>query len=136
PDIGFAPEEIADSRRSAEAKGDPLFVHARSLSDGRMTAFLSALDDLRKHASNVPALIDAIRASGVIRISEEMDTAFKKFLERDQTKTAGTLIRHLYEEYGLLEAEGDVSQEDKVLLCTLHSSKGLEARTVFILHLD
>jgi len=138
PHLEVSPQEIRDFRRSAEGRHETLFTFARSLDDPRVASFLSALDDLRKHTDDIPQLIQAISASTLVEISGEMQAAFARVTAatQDRFRTASGLVRHLYEEYGLLEAEGEVSQEDKVLLSTLHSSKGLEARVVFILHLD
>jgi superfamily I DNA/RNA helicase len=55
---------------------------------------------------------------------------------RDGRLSVPCLLRVLYEEYGLLDPGEDAPDEDTVLLSTLHSAKGLEARVVYIAHLD
>ena len=48
----------------------------------------------------------------------------------------GSVIRLIHEKFGLLDPEINIPDDDKVLVSTMYSAKGLEAEFVFILWLN
>jgi len=49
--------------------------------------------------------------------------------------SAELAVNRIYERYGITESDEEVPDEDKVLVTTLHSSKGLEAQAVFVIEM-
>ncbi len=48
----------------------------------------------------------------------------------------GRVTKELYERLGVLDPESDIADEDKVLVTTIHSAKGLEAEVVFLVQMN
>jgi DNA helicase-2/ATP-dependent DNA helicase PcrA len=107
PIIGLSEDEIRAIRLNAESKGRTLFEEVGRGGEEKIIEFLGHFEGLRASKNDLKELM------GV----------------------AG-LVRRLYQWYGILETEEEVSEEDKVLLTTLHSAKGLEAPFVLITHLE
>jgi superfamily I DNA/RNA helicase len=53
-----------------------------------------------------------------------------------QPTSIGSVIRSIHEKFGLLDPEVDIPDDDKVLVSTMYSAKGLEAEYVFIMWLN
>lgn len=53
-----------------------------------------------------------------------------------QPNSIGKIIQLIYEKFGIYDTEDEISEEDKVLVTTMYSAKGLEAEFVFIMWLN
>lgn len=138
PSLGLSAEEITALRRTAETGGRSLFDQIRAEPDGRLRDFLTRLERLRAEGGNFDRFLQELETTRVVPISASVVTAVAALRESGSGGRPSVmgLVRQLYEEYGLLDPDAEVAEEDKVLLTTLHSAKGLEARVVFIVHLD
>jgi len=69
-----------------------------------------------------------VQEQGLVELMQGIDGATR------EPVAVGLIVRSIYEKFGLLEpeSESDVPEEDKVLVTTLHSAKGLESEYVFV----
>lgn len=54
----------------------------------------------------------------------------------EEVPAISSIINSVYERYGLVDAEPSVPDEDRLLVTTLHSAKGLEAEYVFLMWMN
>lgn len=139
PTLGLSAAAIRGLRLDAEAAGRRLFEHARAADIPEVNRFLDVIDRLRGSRDDLRAILGIVAEARELQIDgkalEMLTSAGTRLSEGGRFSVSG-LVRALYEEYGLLDPEEETADEDKVLLSTLHSSKGLEARIVYIVHLD
>jgi superfamily I DNA/RNA helicase len=139
PTLGLSPTAIRKLRHDAEAAGRRLFDQARAVDIPAVKRFLDIIDQLRGSRDDLTAILGILAGARELQIDERalamLKSAGTRVCEGGRFSVSG-LVRALYEEYGLLDPEEETVDEDKVLLSTLHSSKGLESKIVYILHLD
>jgi len=139
PTLGLSAAAICRFRLDAEAAGRRLFDHARAVDIPEVNRFVDVIDRLRGSRDDLRAILGILADARELQIDEKalamLTSAGERLSEGGRFSVSG-LVRALYEEYGLLDPEEETADEDKVLLSTLHSSKGLEARIVYIVHLD
>lgn len=137
PQLGLSQEELATMRRAAEAHKQSLFAYARASIDCRLRTFLEQLETLRTHRGDASRLVETLQAACLAPVTDTLIQAITALTnESADAVPVRTLVRRLYEEYGLFDPEDDPADEDKVLLTTLHSAKGLESSVVFLVHMD
>jgi superfamily I DNA/RNA helicase len=116
-----------------------LFDQARVLDILELKSFLDIIDRLRGSHDDLTAILGILAGARELQIDDKALAMLKSASGRVSEGgrfSVSALVRALYEEYGLLDPEEEAADDDKVLLSTLHSSKGLEAKVVYILHLD
>jgi DNA helicase-2/ATP-dependent DNA helicase PcrA len=139
PTLGLSSAAIRELRRDAEATGRRLFDQARALDILEVKNFLDVIDRLRGRRDDLTAILGILSGARELRIDDKALAMLKSAggrVSEGGRFSVSALVRALYEEYGLLDPEEETADDDKVLLSTLHSSKGLEAKVVYILHLD
>lgn len=139
PSLGLSSGEIRQLRHDAENGRRRLFDQARMVDTPEVREFIALIGQLRHSRDDLAEILRLIAGAHVLNFSTEtmamLDRAGAR-VAKDGHVAVAALVRSLYEEYGLLDQDEETADEDKVLLSTLHSSKGLEARVVYILHLD
>lgn len=86
------------------------------------------LDQFRKELRNFPHLL--IEDSLFPKVGITIDEVTKR------PASIGTVIRLIHEKFGLLDPEVNIPDDDRVLVTTMYSAKGLEAEFVFIMWLN
>jgi superfamily I DNA/RNA helicase len=122
--------EAAESRRS-------LYDHCSTSNDERIVGIFSSIDQVRNASDDPPEFQRAVL--GFPFLAPGMDAALVIDEVVEYLPSVGAMITRVYERYGVIDAEGeshDVSDDDKVLVTTMHSAKGLEAEFVFIMWLN
>jgi DNA helicase-2/ATP-dependent DNA helicase PcrA len=135
--IGLCHERIRAIRVEAAGLGHSLYDHCSASSDERIVSIFDSIDQVRKARADPAEFQRAVLGfpwlapgPGVALVIDEVV---------DCPVSVGRIVTRVYEKYGIIDAEGeshDVSDEDKVLVTTMHSAKGLEAEFVFITWLN
>ncbi len=133
---GLTKREITDIRREAMGRGDSLYSYCTRLADQRIREIYDALSRLRDNKDNFIDFCRVLAEFPSLLIQEQVLLEMMRGIEgaNREPLAIGLVIRSIYEEFGLLatESESDVSEDDKVLVTTLHSAKGLESEYVFV----
>lgn len=131
---GFSESEITTLRLEAMNKGESLYTYCNNLPDSRIKSIYRALDQLTVNKGDFDKFRRALREFPNLLIGEDLFPEVGLTIDEVTRKprSVGLVIRFIYEKFGLLESESEVGDEDKVLVTTLHSAKGLEAEFVFV----
>jgi superfamily I DNA/RNA helicase len=136
PLCGLSKREITNIRREAMKGNDSLYSYCARLTDQRTREIYDTLARLR---ANKDEFIDFCRLLAEfpnLSIQEQVLLDMMRGIEgaTREPVAIGLVIRSIYEKFGLLEVESasDVPEDDKVLVTTLHSAKGLESEYVFV----
>jgi superfamily I DNA/RNA helicase len=136
--IGLSPAHIREIRRGAMRSRRSLQDYCSALDDERIGRVFESMEGLSQ-----ALLVDALQfrqalsdfaylpATAAVQATVDEITQY--------VPAVGMMIGNVYEKYGVVDAEGesdDISDEDKVLVTTMHSAKGLEADFVFIMSLN
>ena len=124
-------------RLEAEQRGVRFFEQVRQAGPTAWQPLLGALDALRSYCGDTRALAQQVRTAVALRVSLHLIEQLEGLLPTVATETVGVgeLVTRIYERYGIIEADDEAPDEDKVLVTTLHSSKGLEAQAVFVVEM-
>lgn len=130
--VGIDENKIVDLRKSSIEFGMSFFESTRESSDRNIKNVISKIDELQLARKDVTKLLEIIRTEyGQYIINDEDFNKLEEIAEVSSSVTE--LIHHIYEEYGIIDKEEEIDEEeDGVLVTTLHSSKGLEAEVVYI----
>ena len=135
---GIAPDRITAIRKAAMAAGQSLFKFCATLKNPIIKQIYAGLETLEHAQNDIKKFKDALKAFPYLVANDSLFSniglpVHKKDGDKQPVKVA-EIIHSLYEEYGLMDQGGntDVSNEDKVLITTMHSAKGLESKIVFI----
>ena len=138
PVLDILGEDIATLRHEAMEQSRSLFNQIRLSTDNVLTDFLTKLNQLRSCKDNAPVFIDCLKNFSNLVVSDDLfpDVGLTIDAFESSGSSLSDILEGLYERFGLIDPEDDISEEDKVLLATMHSSKGLEAEIVFITRLN
>jgi superfamily I DNA/RNA helicase len=94
--------------------------------------FHTAVVALREQASTAQRLIRALSTITGSRVPDDLQQHLEAAtLENGELPRLPQLIHRLYESYGVLDPEDSIPDQDRVLVATMHSAKGLEAEYVY-----
>jgi len=133
---GLTETEVARIRCGAMQKGESLYSCCANLTDPRIREIYDALSRLRDTKDDFinfhRALAEFPNLSIQEQVLSDMEVTINGAIR--EPLVIGSVIRSIYEKFGLLEteSESDVPEDDKVLVTTLHSAKGLESEYVFV----
>ena len=133
---GLSDEEVTDIRRKAMQNADSLYSYCARRTTPRIHEIYDALARLRDTNDDFENFRRSLEDFPNLSIQEEVLSVVGLTIDEatQRPPNIGSVIRLIYEKFGLTEkeSESDVSEEDKVLVTTLHSAKGLESEYVFI----
>jgi len=131
--IGFTDDEIADIRRSAIDSGAGFFDSASSLGDERLQALFLSIEAARAKDLEADSFLDLLQSVDSLTIPDGFPDLLRSWVDSDgELPALGTIVRFLYQQLGIFEAdELVVSEDDRVLVATMHGAKGLEAAYVY-----
>jgi len=133
---GLSKREITDIRREAMQRGDSLYSYCARLTDQRIREIYYALSRLRGVKDDFMNFCQVLAEFPDLSIQEQVLSEMMQRIDgaTREPVAIGSVIRSIYEKFGLLEteSESDMPEDDKVLVTTLHSAKGLESDYVFV----
>lgn len=132
--LEFDPDSIADIRREAMASEVTLFSKCESLEDPRIDELLGSLETVSSETSSTDRLARALSAvPGMSAHQQDLADLLEVIVGEEGTPESPVAwMQRIGERFGIAESESDISEDDRVLVSTLHSAKGLEAECVFI----
>lgn len=128
---------IREIRRAAAEAEKSFYEYCAGLGDEEIRSFVSARERLWNSMIDPSEFRQQVIDFPYVRVGDNATDILDEIME--YLPVVGRMIGHIYETYGVVDAEGetdDVPDEDKVLVTTMHSAKGLEAKVVYILWLD
>jgi DNA helicase-2/ATP-dependent DNA helicase PcrA len=138
--IGLSGPDIRAIRMNAMASGRTLYEHCYVLDDQRIADVFRALEGLRVTLVDALQFRQALCDFPSLVTGEDVRLVIDEIIQH--VPSVGIMIRHIYEKYGVVDEEdpvtesADISDEDRALVTTMHSAKGLEAEFVFITWLN
>jgi DNA helicase-2/ATP-dependent DNA helicase PcrA len=134
--VGLSQRKVTGIRREAMQRGESLYSHCAKLTDPRIREIYDSLARLRDAKDDFINFHRSLAAFPNLSIQEQVLSDMERTIDgaTREPLVIGSIIRSIYEEFGLLEteSESDVPEDDKVLVTTLHSAKGLESEYVFV----
>jgi len=137
PVAGLPSSEIRVLRTQAMHANQSLYDYCSTLRDDSVTNIFVAVQRLRDSVVDAIGFRDALRRFPGLPPSGDVGVVVDEIVE--YLPAVGRMIRRVYEKYGVLDAEAESDEmpdEDKVLVTTMHSAKGLEADFVFVMWLN
>jgi len=133
---GLTKPEVTKIRCEAMQKDDSLYSYCAGLADPRIREIYDALARLRDTKDDFIDFHRSLAEFPNLSIQEQVLSDMELTIDgaTREPLAIGSIIRLIYEKFGLLEteSESDVPEDDKVLVTTLHSAKGLESEYVFV----
>ena len=136
--VGMDAPTMAGLRRDGERAGVSLFEPARRSSNQTIALLLQAINLLRQATAGPEVFLNQLQAVPGIEVTPTtlQDLGLTVEALGEGRVRPRNLLGAIYEHLGLFESGEDISDEDRVLVTTVHSSKGLEAEFVFVVRLD
>lgn len=132
PLIGLTEDEIRQFRRAALNQAVPYSDYCFAQPDKRLTTFEHHLDVLTAAATQVSSFRHALAMFQGYLFQDPFFELIRHHLP-DETAPLPPferLMQLAYQELGVLDADATISDDNRVLVATLHSAKGLEAEYV------
>lgn len=137
PLLGFSPDEITQLRDESMATSVSFFDHCLASADERIARFRSDLDQVRDSAGNPEQLYPVLSSVDGVCVPEDFIAFLLSLLDEDgNLPPLGQLVQIIYRRFGVLEGDEVISDEDSVLVATMHGAKGLEAEFVYCLWMN
>jgi len=139
---GIGQSEISKIRKEAFVSGRSLYDYCSSLTDVKIKDIFHNLAKTNEVISDPEAFKKALREFPMLQLEESMLS--EMIIDSGTSPRAksylGSIIQSIYEKFGLIDEQdektADIPDEDKVLVITMYSAKGLEAEFVFIMWLN
>ena len=135
--VGLSDAEITRIRREAVRTSRSLHEQCSLERDERLAELFASVEELHDALPFPDQFSAALQAFPHLAPDEEAVGLIDELAE--YVPAAPRMIGRLYEKYGVVDEEGgdqDVPEDDKILVATLHASKGLEAPFVLIMWLN
>lgn len=136
--IGITPVKIRQYRTEALRNNKSLYSYCSSLEDNSIKEVFKHIEILLKSKNDIESfrkeLIDFPYLNIDNTLFPEVGITINEVTK--QPNSIGKIIQLIYEKFGIYDTEDEISEEDKVLVTTMYSAKGLEAEFVFIMWLN
>lgn len=140
--MGLDGRKIENIRREAMRRNQTLFDYCSGLPEKNLEQLFNRLRELNECTDNIEEFRAKLLVFPNLRIEEsifsEVGIAINEVTHRPNS--LGLIIKFIHEKFGLIDSEEEVSEdipeEDKVLITTLYSAKGLESEFIFIMWLN
>ena len=137
PVLGLSSQEIRRLRDESIATSVPFAEHCLSLADARIASFRGDLERVRNSTGDPDELNLALNSlAGVCTARDFTEFLGSVLLQDRRLPSWGELVQAFYHKFGVLEEDAIIPDQDRVLVATMHSAKGLEARFVYCLWMN
>jgi len=136
--IGLKPKEITDIRRKAMEAGESLYDYCSKLENPAIKEIFTNLDKLNKVIEDIDEFRETLKVFPYLSVQETLFPNVNITINEATQKpySIGSIIKFIHEKFGLLDSEDEIPEEDKILVTTMYSAKGLEAEFVFVMWLN
>jgi superfamily I DNA/RNA helicase len=136
--MGVDSARIEQFRRDAMEAGSTLYHHCEGLNVPEFSELFHHLETLDHARDDLAAFRSALLSFPHLLVEDglfpEVGITINELTNRPAS--IASVIKQIHEKFGLLDSEESVSDEDKVLVATMYSAKGLEAKYVFIMWMN
>ncbi len=132
--IGIDNRLITQIRRASMQRNASLLSYCSNLSETVIRNFIDNLESLHGSIYNVELFMEKLFNFPNLSINTEVlsDFGLNGYESNNRPVNIENIIQLVYEKFGLIDTEIDIPDENKVLITTLYSAKGLESNYVFI----
>lgn len=140
--MGLDAKKIEVIRREAMRLNQSLFDYCSGLTEKNFKELFNKLRELNECIDNLEKFRAKLLVFPNLRVEESIFSEVGITINEATQKpnSLGSIIKSIHEKFGIIDSEAEVSEdipeEDKVLVTTLYSAKGLEAEFVFIMWLN
>ncbi|MCK4520436.1 ATP-dependent helicase [Candidatus Parcubacteria bacterium] len=136
--VGLKAKEITDIRRKAMKVGKSLYDYCSTLETPIIKEIFTSLNKLHGVIDNINEFQKELKAFPHLLVDETLFSQANITLNEETQKlySIGSVIKFIHEKFGLLDSEDEIPKEDKILVTTMYSAKGIEAEFVFVLWLN
>lgn len=136
--VGLKAKEITDIRRKAMKAGKSLYDYCSILETPIIKEIFTSINKLQEVIDNVNEFQKELKNFPHLLVDETLFSQVNITLNEATQRpySIGSVIRSIHEKFGLLDPEDEIPKEDKILVTTMYSAKGLEAEFVFVLWLN
>ena len=136
--IGLQPKEITEIRRKAMEAGESLYDYCSTLETFDIKEIFCSLDRLNEVINNIDEFREGLKQFPHLSVDETLFSKVNITINEVTQKpnSIGSIIKFIHEKFGLLDPEDEIPKEDKILVTTMYSAKGLEAEFVFVMWLN
>lgn len=132
PKLGLDTTEISRLRDEALRSGMPFSWCCFSAGDPLIDHFQACIDRVRNQAETPASLLGALSRIDGVHIPPDFARLLDSAIADDgRLPPIARLLQIVYQHFGVLDPEEIVPEDDKVLVATMHSAKGLEAEFVY-----
>ncbi|MBU1127343.1 hypothetical protein KKF11_03285, partial [Patescibacteria group bacterium] len=131
-------KEITDIRRKAMKAGKSLYDYCALLQASTIKEIFTSLDKLNKALNNIDEFYKELKQFPHLSVDEALFSEVNITVNEKTQRlySIESIIKSIHEKFGLLDPEDKVPEEDKILVTTMYSAKGLEAEFVFVMWLN
>jgi len=136
--IGLNQDEIYQHRTEAAKNKIDLFTYCKKLSEPTISDLFKRLEVVNNSKDDIELFKKELLAFPHLNVDNTLFPNVGITLDEisKELPSLGTIIQLIYEKFGIFESEFELSDEDSVLVTTMHKAKGLEAEFVFIMWLN
>lgn len=131
--LGISKEKI-DKLRNDSLKNNEKFIDcAKHSSDEDIAKSIALTNALQSNSNDLNKLVEILKKEYEHYANYD---EIIPFIEKYSISSTTKLIGVIYSEYGIIDREDEATEDNKVFVTTLHSSKGLEAEVVYIVRVN
>lgn len=132
PLIGYTQQEINQLRLRVIDLDADFFEFVSVIDDDRISDLVRNIDAIRAESNSRVHLLAALELIPLLNVPDVLSDLLCSWENNDGIlPSLGTLINLIYQHLGIFEGEQRVEEDDRILVATMHSSKGLEAAYVY-----
>jgi DNA helicase-2/ATP-dependent DNA helicase PcrA len=132
PLLGFTDDEIRELRHLAMRNTSNFWEYCMSCTDNRMQRFQTDINHLIETSVDLPSFINSLSIFPNLLNQEPFIDCIKPLVDKsgNSLPSFSQIIHCIYLSFGIFDPIENITDENSVLVATLHSAKGLEAENV------
>ena len=136
--IGLQLKEITDIRRKAMEAEESLYDYCNKLENPAIKEIFANLDKLNEVIDDIDEFREALKIFPYLSVQETLFPEVNITIDKATQKpySMSKIIKFIHEKFGLVDSEDEIPEENKILVTSMYSAKGLEAEFVFVMWLN
>ncbi len=132
PIIGFSQQEITQLRLQVIDLESDFFEYITNIDDVRISTLNQEMNCIRESSQTHISLLTALEEVNQLIIPPSFSDLLSTCVNDDGFLTSlNSIVQMIYEHLGILDGGQIVEDDERILVATMHSSKGLEASYVY-----
>ncbi|MBA7531565.1 ATP-dependent DNA helicase PcrA [subsurface metagenome] len=136
--IGLKPKEITDIRRKAMEADKSLYDYCSKIENPAIKEIFANLAKLNEVIDDIDEFRETLKLFPYLSVQETLFPEVHITIDEATQKpySLGKIIKFIHEKFGLIDSEDEILEENKILVTSMYSAKGLEAEFVFVMWLN